>query len=337
MQTHTLSSLCMIMAGVIIMVSCKKTEKIAENVLNRNHVSPTSVSILSFDSEADFLAVVQAIRDGEEFSSPLTKSSGTAEFKSLFDEYNQAMNEADDYYQREGGYEEFKAKYPNLYFPEYGEDYAAFLPVSDEAVAKLLNLDGKVRIAGTDVDYRDVDSYERIVELGLGMPEYEYLANPETKAFSDIVTLTEDRQTVNAKRKAWITRRGIKFHEASAKIGRVDLCFRKKGFLGWYNGKMISRSYSMTRSFSGAFRKEYHPFYFNDNSPHRYVAAFRPIEATTSNFGVKTLFFECGEDEPEYSFTGSFTLNLDALLDLNNGPGFWESISFTVPLVKYKF
>lgn len=41
MQTHTLSSLCMIMAGAIIVVSCKKTEKIAENVLNRNHVSPT--------------------------------------------------------------------------------------------------------------------------------------------------------------------------------------------------------------------------------------------------------------------------------------------------------
>ena len=31
----------MIMAGAIIVVSCKKTEKIAENVLNRNHVSPT--------------------------------------------------------------------------------------------------------------------------------------------------------------------------------------------------------------------------------------------------------------------------------------------------------
>jgi hypothetical protein len=74
------------------------------------------------------------------------------------------MTEADDYYQREGGYEEFKVKFPNLYYPEYEEDYAAFLPVSDEAIAKLLNQQGKVIIAGKEIDMRDVFSYEKIHE-----------------------------------------------------------------------------------------------------------------------------------------------------------------------------
>ena len=333
MKKNILSSLSMIMAGAMVMISCNKMDNVANDENTIVSGSSVSTSILSFDSEADFLTAVQSVRSGI-----ATKSTGVENFKSLYDEFHKAMAEADDYYQREGGYEEFKAKFPNLYYPEYEEDYAAFLPVSDEAVAKLLNTEGKVRIAGEEVDYRDVRSYDKLVELGLGMPEYNTLANSETKAFSDFVTLTEERQNVNSKRKAWITRRGIDYPEASVKIGRVDLCFRKKGILGWYNGKMISRSYTLSAGFSpGEYAKHYHPFYINDSSPHRYIAQWRPINATTSNFGVRTLFFECGEDEPAYSFTGRFTLSIDALLDLTNGPGFWESTSVSLPPYTYKF
>ena len=333
MQKKILLSLSMIIAGAMVMISCNKMENVVNDENTIISDSSANTTILSFDSEDDFLVAVQSVRSGI-----ATKSTGIENFKSLYDEFDQAMAEADDYYQREGGYEEFKAKFPDLYYPEYEEDYAAFLPVSDEAIAKLLNTEGKVMIAGIEVDYRDVWSYERIVELGLGMPEYDNLAGPGTKALSDFVTLTEEKQTINSKRKAWITRRGIEYPEACAKIGRVDLCFRKKGALGWYNGKMISRSYTRSAGFNpGEYAKHYHPFYINDSSPHRYIAKWRPINATTSNFGVQTLFFECGEDEPAYSFTGSFTLNIDDLLNLTNGPGFWESTSVSLPPYTYNF
>lgn len=337
MQKQIRLALSVIMAIAMVMVSCNKMDNVAKDEIEDPATSSNN-SILSFDSEKDFLAAVQSVRLGNIVSGVSTKSTGIEDFRSLYDEFTQAMEEADEYYQREGGYEEFKAKFPDLYYPEYGEDYAAFLPVSDEAIAKLLNTDGLVKIAGKDIDYRDVWTYEKIRELGLAMPEYESPVNSETKAFSDFVTLTENRQVVNAKRKAWITRRGINYPEASVKIGRVDLCFRKKGILGWYNGKMISRSYTRTKGFApGQYIKHYHPFFINDSSPHRYIAATRPINATSSNYGIQTLFFECGEDEPAYSFTGSFTLDIDALLDLTNGPGFWETLNITLPPYTYKF
>lgn len=339
MIKHILLPLCVTIVGTMITVSCNKMGTVA-NIIQEDESAIYTNSILCFNSEEDFRAAVQAIKAGKELSGVVTKSSSNADFESLYDVFERAMSDADDYYQREGGYEEYKEKYSCLYFPEYNEDYSAFLPVSDEAVAKVLNADGKVLIAGTEVDLRDVWSYEKIMELGLGMPEYDDSDNEETKSFSDYFTLTEDRQNVNSKRKAWITLRGIEFPEAAAKIGRVDLCFRKKGILGWYNGKMTSRSYTLGQdiNFDGRRVKHYHPYYVHeDYSPHHYVAAYRPINATSSNFGTHILYFECGEDEPEYSFTGLFTVNVDALLDMNNGPGFWESLSFTTPTYTYHF
>jgi hypothetical protein len=47
-------------------------------------------------------------------------------FNSLFNIFSKAMDEAESYYDRSGGYEEFKAKYSALYFPEEGDDYSAY-------------------------------------------------------------------------------------------------------------------------------------------------------------------------------------------------------------------
>lgn len=69
-------------------------------------------------------------------------------FYSLYDYFTDAMNEAESYYDRPGGYEEFKAKYAMLYFPEEGDDYSAYLPVKDQKIAKLLNANGEVSING---------------------------------------------------------------------------------------------------------------------------------------------------------------------------------------------
>ena len=67
-------------------------------------------------------------------------------FHSMYDDYVNALNEAESYYERHGGYEEFKEKYSMLFFPEEGDDYCAYLPISRKNVAKLVNSNGDVII-----------------------------------------------------------------------------------------------------------------------------------------------------------------------------------------------
>lgn len=303
-----------------------------------NTVFKQSDGILSFDSEADFMKAVEALRNNEPGAATSTRSASSEEFISIYDEFKRAMAEADDYYQREGGYEEFKIKFPNLYYPEYGEDYAAFLPVSDESVAKLLNQQGKVIIAGNEKDMRDVSSYEKIQELGLDMPEKDAVnEDPTTRAFTDMKYLgTEEKDKMNDKRKAWITLRGIK-DDKGGKIGRVDLCFRKKGVIGWYNGQMTSISYVM----EGNKRVNYNGGMKDlEYSPHKYSVAYRAKNNNGERFGYKTFYFECGHDYPKYSFTGIFGTDVDALVNKDNGTGTGEDIAaffkdhpFLIPVV----
>ncbi|MDR0575085.1 MAG: hypothetical protein LBG96_13875 [Tannerella sp.] len=96
--------------------------------------------IVSFDDEVVFKNTVEALKDGlnsavatrnssgentEESSSsgyesrfPDSETMSKYGFYSLYDDFIVAMEEAESYYDREGGYEEFKKKHPALYFPE---------------------------------------------------------------------------------------------------------------------------------------------------------------------------------------------------------------------------
>lgn len=305
-------------------VACQKNE-LDYTAQNAEVMKQHEVDILSFDTEQDFLNAVQSIRNDEQTSREVKTRSSNINFKSIYDEFDEAMSVADEYYTREGGYEEFKKRFPNLYYPEHGEDYAAFLPVSDESVAKLLNKEGKVIIAGKEKDMRDVFSYEKIQELGLAMPENENVNKDlTTRAFTDMKILdTSDKQKMNAKRKAWVTLRGIKDNEGNV-LGRVDLCFRKKGAIHWYNGKMTSTSYYI----EGGNRVYYRDgFKELEYSPHKYYVAYKASNDKGQVLGSKTFYFECGHDYPKYSFTGIHTCNLDALLRQNNGTGFGEDFA----------
>ncbi|MBR0256030.1 MAG: hypothetical protein IJQ69_08930 [Bacteroidales bacterium] len=303
---------------LFLVIACVQ-EKLDVNSLSEETCLKQSETILSFDDERSFWNAVEKQRRDKD--SPILTKSDPDGFVSIYDEFRQAMIEADRYYQRIGGYEEFKNKYPDLFYPEYGEDFAAFLPVSDEVVAKFLNRQCKVLINGTERDMRDVTSYEKVLELGLGMPDVQTV---KTRAISDIAYLTLEKQIVNEKRKAWITLRGIADNENNVKIGRVDLCFRKKGILGWYNGMMSSTSYY----YDHGNHKIYYPGGTKnlEYSPHKYGVAARPLSATTSNLGSETFYFECDTD-PVYSFTGVYAVDMDALLDLDNGTGFWEDVA----------
>lgn len=239
-----------VMASLVIFAACEKNEL---NVPVTSEESANETNILSFANEAEFQAMVTKIRNNETVTSSKLRSASTESsgFISIFDEYDEAMSVADEYYTREGGYEEFKKRFPNLYYPEYGEDYAAFLPVSDEAIAKLLNKEGKVIIGGEEKDMRDVSSYEKIQELGLGIPNIENIPATRFTGLSPVidpsfpynVILTTSKETINSRRMMWVTLRGIEkdvFNLTYAKVkdARVDFCWRKKGTLGWYNGKL---------------------------------------------------------------------------------------------------
>lgn len=151
MKTNTPIFVGLCTIGASVFLSCSELEPVTISdamTYTTETVFTQSNAILSFTNEEEFLSLVNLIRNGESRYTIQTRSSSAENFISLYDEFEQAKAEADEYYQRNGGYEEFKVKFPNLFYPEYGEDYAAFLPVSDEAVAKLLNQQGKVIIGG---------------------------------------------------------------------------------------------------------------------------------------------------------------------------------------------
>lgn len=168
-------------------------------------------------------------------------------FNSLYDTYVDAMVNAESYYDREGGYEEFKEKYSSLYFPEFEDDFSVYLPVSDPMLAHLLNNNGEVIIAGKTVDMRDVFSYAQLKELGITPPEEEMIVFAEssiskTRAgnlyYTGIPVVLEIKKygTFN-NRRIWFDHfpLGVRGNLPQLSAG-LEICFRKKGFLGaWYN------------------------------------------------------------------------------------------------------
>ena len=183
------------------------------------------------DSQKDVEFVENAnilkFRDLGIFDEYVSNAKSVEGFESLYDNFLKAMDEAESYYDREGGYEEFKIKYVGLYFPEEGDDYSAYLPVSDENIAKLLNDAGCVMIGESIVDMKDINTYAQLEELGKTPPVEDGL-----RASKGFISPT---YTFGGDRRIWI------YSYKSAKrsgtyYNQVEVCFRKKGFLGqWYN------------------------------------------------------------------------------------------------------
>lgn len=159
-------------------------------------------------------------------------------FTSLYDVFERAMNDVDEYYSRPGGYEEFKAKYSSLFFPEEGDDYSAYLPISNKKLAMLADVNGDVMIAKTKVSLKDITTYQQLVDLGQTPP-------------GDIVTMAEKGDVITGtnkipetkvgSNKVWVnTKRGM---DGMIPIIQVEVCFRKKyGFI-WSNHNSNTTAY----------------------------------------------------------------------------------------------
>lgn len=206
---------------------------------------------LVFESQAAFEAAVQSLEEyeatsistklkdaaqGDEYPAPvvvLEVSLKKYGFQSLFDDFTTAMSEAENYYDTEEGYKQFKERHAALFFAEQPDDYSAYLPVSNRTVAKLLNTKGEVEIAGQVKDLRDITSYQQLVDLGFTPIESELKS---TKA-SEVNRLQEVRCN---NRKLW-AKVWAKPGSIESGVGFwtiVEVSFRKKGAFGaWYNYK----------------------------------------------------------------------------------------------------
>lgn len=212
------------------------------------------------------------------------------DFCSLYDYYVEAMNEAESYYDRPGGYEEFKEKYSMLYFPEQGDDYSAYLPVSNKNIAKLLNSEGEVIINGNTVNLLDISSYEKLEKTGLTMPE-ENLNNLRNGNVGLEINQLSTKYNSRGDRKLWVNvhRKGFKLPDPSGLTVpyiQVEVCFRKKGFLRkWYNysSETILR---LRGSIFGVDSK-------GGFSSHDYIMNYSPVvraEATVEYRGIPEKF-----------------------------------------------
>lgn len=208
--------------------------------------------VLVFNSNEEFQEIVSKFSSPSNSKEIVTKSSTASSdaiysntiqtsditlkgngFYSLYDYFIDAMNEAESYYDRPGGYEEFKAKYSMLYFPEEGDDYSAYLPIKDKNIAKLLNSNGEVSINGKTINLKDISSYKQLVDLDFAPVEEDYTV-PTTRAGYPLNELPEVRCN---DRRLWVRTevRGGSSPGVAEEIA-IQVRFRKKGLFGkWYN------------------------------------------------------------------------------------------------------
>lgn len=209
-------------------------------------------NVLAFNSNEEFQKVISKLSSTSDNKETVTKSSSISNdevysntiqtsditlkengFYSLYDYFIDAMNEAESYYDKPGGYEEFKAKYSMLYFPEEGDDYSAYLPVKDKSIAKLLNANGEVSINGKTINLKDISSYKQLVDLGIAPTEEEYTV-PTTRADYPLNSLPEVKCN---DRRLWV-RTEVKRGSSPGVAEEIAILvrFRKKGLFGkWYN------------------------------------------------------------------------------------------------------
>lgn len=230
---------------VLIGADGKRFEVVDENVisLRKGELSKASNYALHFKDEATYTNAIRHF-EAQRFVQPSLRRSLAKEsiksnsivdlptgFYSLEDVYVEAMKEAESYYERLGGYEQFKAKYTCLYFPEKEGDYSAFRPVSSKAVARLVNPEGYVVIGDRILNKKDIFSYEQLKELELTMPEDKDENQLRSSGGEELeIDGMSPKYNDRRDRKVWVSVTGNRAYK------NFEVCFRKKGLLGvWYN------------------------------------------------------------------------------------------------------
>ena len=172
MRTKTFFLIVIFAVGLLsafVMTGCNSDESVIEQLELNGIVEVSGIEVklknntLAVSSESELHDLVSKLKNSqyvstrqsaEVFTNKGNETFNIDGFTSIYDVFVDAMKNAESYYDREGGYEEFKEKYSTLYFPETEDDISAHLPVSDPYLSKFLNQDGEIIIAGetTNVD-----------------------------------------------------------------------------------------------------------------------------------------------------------------------------------------
>lgn len=224
--------------GKEVDVQCVKIE----NALQTKGSSDETY-ILKFKDRATFdRLVAQLSNETKEDAKAWENSLG---FVSLHTVFEKAMREAENLDESEHAYKAFKAKYAeSLYFPEYKEDYGAYLPLSNPQLAFVLNKNGEALIGNEKVNFKDITEYYQLQLTG----EALYEADANTPSF---FLLTEKQYVGSQYDSGWrVNPEGNR--KLKLKIGRriydvnptthyftvklhFEISFRKKTWLGWSN------------------------------------------------------------------------------------------------------
>lgn len=186
--------------------------------------------VLAFESKEELADLLAKLTTAEKSVSKTRASMGIPAseisfkeegFRSMYDVYGEALEDAPDYYESWEGYAAYKEKYSSFYFPEVGDDYSIYLPISDKNIAKLANEDGFVMVDGELVDCKDISTYEDLERLGLTPP------NEKARSSKEIFYRKDGKQ------KLWIN------YSQDSPIAEIhmEVCFRQKKLGVWFNRK----------------------------------------------------------------------------------------------------
>lgn len=240
--------------------------KISSNDLKSSDNSNIDEYVLKFKNEDVLNKTIEKL----EVLSPKEKlewSNNFNNFNSLNSLYEQAMLEADSLDFTEDEYNAFKKKYGEyLYFPEYIDDYGAYLPSANKDYSSIANMNGKILVGNEFREIEKITTYEELQDYGLAYySKEEEHSEIETRSSSK-VTWNEIKTSAHTEefssgwnkvgngkkiqvkfgiRNMMVRDKGICFH--------TEVSFRKKGFLGrWYN-------YSSETSIKVKVQSEYIP------------------------------------------------------------------------------
>lgn len=242
---------------ISIMLMCVSCSQDVENIPYKQNLSDNSLNLfgeyieqidgtLKFSDKSSLENVLDNLMRSQEI---MTKSADNGliqnsdyvisekNFRSIYDDYVAAMDEAHLYYDQWADYYHFKEKYSNLYFPEYGKDYSVYLPISDKNLAKLANRDGFILIGDELVDCKDIKSHEDLDEFGLSIPEN----NKNTRADVNSIIHYNDGENL-----VWINVHDQGYNAYQGKrLFKFEVCFRDKGFLGiWHNRRATTKLFA---------------------------------------------------------------------------------------------
>lgn len=226
-------------------------------ITNTTTRSSDENGIISFENIEDysnFLLKIKALPSHE--AKLAFMHDNYPSFVSCQDIYSNAMIEMEnDVDETKESYLNFKDKYNTLYFPMHGEDAGFYIPIKDLDAAYLTNKDYKIRISGTDICLKDINSYEELMATGRAYyEESKPMPTGEMTEFSlnnnsinsvgpeyDSGWAQYDKRRVKLKAR----RRFESFSPAptisgSKSLFHTEFCFRKKTLFGWSNSDSTS-------------------------------------------------------------------------------------------------